>query len=444
MRKRNLLIIVAVIVLLIAGYVFAVNYTPSQNADPTPTPKADNIVVFETDSEQISKISFENQTPFSLVKNEGVWKIEGNSAEIIQASAMTLSYAAAYVSAEKEVEKAENLADFGLDNPTSIVTVYHGETITKLLLGSKTPTNNSYYFKLDSDNRVFVISEYNADLFFKTPSSVRDLEILSLSPGEITSIEILSPTQNLKVLKNTEAEKAEEQSYASLSKWKVLSPFEQIAAEDKVTEKLLTPLASIKAESVAEDGSANLSAYNLNTTVTVQTADKSYSFKLGQANGVNYLYSPAKNIVYVVLKTSVAFADVSAFDIIQRLIVFPNINDLKSVEVKTQTVTSVLERAEKSEKEATYTINKKSVDEKAFKSAYQSIMALTVDGIIDNNFKKQNLLTTILYTLENGTTEKVEFYDYNDFSAAVVLNGKAQFYIKKTKLDELESILKAL
>ena len=40
MRKRNILIIAAVIVLLFAAYVFAVNYTPAEDSTPSPAPAA--------------------------------------------------------------------------------------------------------------------------------------------------------------------------------------------------------------------------------------------------------------------------------------------------------------------------------------------------------------------------------------------------------------------
>ena len=444
MRKRNILIIAAVIVLLLAAYVFAVNYTPAEDTTPSPTPAAENIVVFETDSAQITKIAFDSPTPFALVKNGDTWYIEGNSAEIVQSSAFSILYNAAYISATTEIKKAENLADFGLDKPSASVTVYHGDSITKLLLGSKTPTDNYYYFKLDSDSKVYTISAYTADLFFKTPSSVRDLNIISLSTDEIAGIEISSPSNTLKVVKNTDAAKADEKSYSSLAKWMVTSPVSQIAAEERVNEKLLTPLSSINAESVAADGAASLAKYNLNTTVKIQAADKTYSLKIGQADGVNYVYSPEKNIVYVVLKTNLSFLDVKAFDVIQRLITFPNISDLKSVEVKINSFSALLEREEKSENNIVYSINGENSSEELFKSTYQSIMGLSVDGVLSGSFNKSKPFATILYTMENGSTEKIELCDYDQFSAAVILNGKAQFYIKKTKITELEYVLETL
>lgn len=443
MRKRNLLIILAVLVLLIAAYIFAVNYTPAEKTEPTSAPNAESVVAFEIDSEEISKISFDNSTPFSLIKNDGVWKIEGNSAEILQASAMSISYSAAYISADTEIKNAGNLADFGLKNPEATVTIYHGEKVSKLLLGSKIPTGSYYYFKLDGDSRVYTISEYTADIFFKTPSSVRDLSVLSISAGEIEGFEISSPQNSFKLVKNTEATKEDEKSYASLKKWSVISPFTQYAAEERVREHILTPVSSITAESVAADGSGNLAQYNLDTTVNIKAADKTYSFKIGQANGVNYLYSPEKNIVYVVLKTNLSFADVKAFDVIQRLITFPNIEELKSVEVKTNNIETLLTREEKSEKETVYRINNKNCDEKLFKSTYQSIMGLSVDGVL-GSYSKKDSLGTVLYTMESGAQEKIEFYASDEFNAAVVYNGKAQFYIKRTKIAELEKVLGAI
>ena len=118
---------------------------------------------------------------------------------------MSVSYSAAYISAETEVKNAKNIADFGLDKPAATVEVYWGENVSRLLLGNKIPTGNYYYFKLDGDDKVYTISEYTADIFFKTPSSVRDLNVLSISAGEIESFEIISPQNSFKIVKNAEA-----------------------------------------------------------------------------------------------------------------------------------------------------------------------------------------------------------------------------------------------
>lgn len=440
MKKRNILIISAVLVLLIAAYVFAVNYTPASETPESDTP-TESIVVFETDSSSLTKIRFENDTPFTLVKTGETWSIEGKNVEILQDKALSISYSAAYISAVTKIENTENLADFGLLEPSAAVTVFYGESESqKLLLGSKTPTDNYYYFKLDGKEDVYTISEYAADIFFKTPSSVRDLNVVSLEVTDILGFEITSPSETLKIDYVPVAE-GTENPYNTLSVWDITSPFVHKAENEKVVQQLVTPASSVIAEAVIEDNPASLSKYGLDTTVIIKTPDKNYMLKTGSANGVNYAYRADKKILYSVSASSIAFAKVRGFDLIQRLIALPQITELSSVSINTPNISGTLSLKKESEEVTKYFIDGKYAQEDAFKSLYQKIIALSVDGVIAKPITQIASYGTIEYTLNDQSVISLEFFPYDDLNVAVEKNGVIQFFMKKSKLSELEGAL---
>ena len=439
MKKRNILIICAVLVLLVGAYVFAVNYTPASDAPQADTPKAESIVLFEKDSASLTKIVFENDTPFTLVKSGESWGIEGKNVEILQDKALSITYNAAYISAVSKIEKAENLSDFGLDKPLA-VTAYFGEESQKFLLGSKTPTDNYYYFKLDGKDEVYTVSEYTADIFFKTPSSVRDLNVVSLEVTDILGFEITSPSETLKV-DYAPLKEGEENPYNTLSIWDITSPFVHKAENEKVVEKLVTPASSVIAEAIVEDSPASLSKYGLDTTVTIKTPDKNIMLKVGSANGVNYAYRADKKILYSVSASSVAFSKVRGFDLIQRLIALPQITELQSVIINTPNISGTLSLKAESEDVTKYFIDDRYAQEEAFKSLYQKIIALSVDGIIAKPITTVASYGTIEYLLTDQSTIYLEFFPYDDLNVAVQKNGVIQFFMKKSKLTELEAAL---
>lgn len=444
MKKRNLIIILLIIVLLVAAYIMATKLTPKDSAAPAPTPTVapvEFITVFEADYTSVSKIVFENDTPFTLIKSGEIWKIEGNSAEIVQSNAISVVYGASSLSAVTKVENSSDLSAFGLDKPKYAITVYHGDTSTKILLGNAVATGDSYYFKLNDANEVYVLPSYSAEVFFKTPSSLRDLLALSIHPDEVESIEIISPEETLKIVKNNEASGADEKSYASLYKWLVTSPFSQPASSEKITEKILSPINYVTAISVAEDNPSSLSKYNLKTTVKIKTTSASYTVKIGEADGSSYLYDEGKKIIYTVDSASVSFANLTAMDVIQRLIAFPNIANLQSVSVTSKTSSATLSRQENGNGTVSYSANNTAASEEGFKSMYQVIIGLTVDGVVTKSFSTSDAVLAILYTMEDGSQEKIEFFEYDEFNFAVMYNSNSTFYIKKTKITDLQNKL---
>ena len=441
MKWRNLIIMALVAVLLIGGYIFAVNYSPSQTGSDNPSaPSKESIVVFETESDSVTKIVFDNETPFALLKNGENWGIAGKSVNIEQSAAKMIAVSASYILASDEIGKAENLADYGFDKPTATLTVYHNNELEKFILGSSTPTGGYYYLMAEGKNAVYTVSSYTADLFFKSPSAVRDLTVTAFELTDILGFEINAPDETLKVDYASLGEGVEN-PYSTLSVWDISSPYYHDAENQKVVEKLVKPVSSIVAESIMEDGLSSTSKYNLNTTVTVKTPDKDYVLKVGEKDGKGYVYSKDKNIVYSVNPQNIAFAKVRADSIVQKTLVLPMLTDIQSVAVAVDNVSAMLSLKAESDTVTKYYIDGKFAEEKAFKSMYQKIMGLSLDGVIGKSVNTSNPVATIVYTKIDGSEEILQFYPYDDINVAVSKNSVVTFTMKKSKLTELQQAL---
>jgi len=441
-KKKNIIIISVLMVLLIAAYFFAINYTPATEKTPvTPENEVTSITVYETDSEKITKVSIENETPFTIVKKDGTWYLEGKEdIDIVQSAASSISYNAGYIYAVTEIKDNSDLALFGLDVPAASIEVYTGDSSRKFLLGSKTPTDNYYYMKAADSDNVYTVSESTASVFLKNPSSVRNLNLWEVDITKVTGAELISPSETLKV-DYTPLEDGASNPYGTISVWTISSPFNHRAENKKVIENFLTPSTSINAEAVIEDKPSSLEKYGLNKTFTLKTNEKNYTLKIGNSNGVNYVYYPEKDIVYSLSSASLAFSDITGYDLIERLIVIPQITELDNVEIKTANVSAKLSVKKKAEDAYTYQVNGSYADESAFKAAYQKVIGLTFDGVIRNNLNTTSPIGSVGYTMASGDKILIELYEYDDLNVAVKYDGKIQFFMKRTKLSDMENAL---
>lgn len=441
-KKKNIIIISLLMVLLVAGYIFAVNYNPApENSAQTEPVKSNTISVFEAQADEVEKIAITNNTPFTLVKQNGTWYIEGKEhISIVQNSASSIAYNAGDIHAVSEIEKTDDLKSFGLDTPSAELEVFLKDSSHKFQLGSKTPTDNYYYMRDESTGKVYTISETVAQAFLKTPSSVRDLSLWNVDITKVVGAELITPDETLKI-DYTALEEGSSNPYGTISVWTISSPFNHRAENKKVIENFLTPATSLTAEAIIEDSPSSLGQYNLTKTFTLKTTDKNYTLKQGFANGVNYVFLPEKNIVYSVSASGLAFTNTKAYDLIERLIAVPNITKLDNVSVNTPNVSATLSVKEKTTDVYTYYVDGKYAEESAFKGIYQAIMSLSFDGTLTAQPDFSKSLGTVVYTMANGGKINIEFFEYDELNVAVKYDGKTQFFMKKTKLSDMEAAL---
>jgi hypothetical protein len=159
---------------------------------------------------------------------------------------------------------AENLGEFGLDNPDKTVTVAtEGGTNETLLVGAKLVDGSGVYAKTPDKTRVFTVASYALSSLEKKPFDLRDRDVLHLKRDAVKTLEISGPDGSYALAKDDKSE------------WAFTRPLATLAGRWSV-DGLLGTLEGLRMESVAAEQAKDLKKFGLDKptrTVTVGLGD---------------------------------------------------------------------------------------------------------------------------------------------------------------------------
>ena len=286
MKKRTttLIIIVASLAVLIGAY-FLISGLSKETEDTKEETKTE-ITVNTNSKENAQKLAFKNSktdASFSLVS--GSWTYDGdNSFPLNTKKFDELLTAATQIKATRDItaEAQSDESVYGFDKPVLTVNLsYNDGTSDELIFGAENSSLSSQYLKCK--NRIFLVptsvsGTFNIALFDLLPTT----DLQTISGDKMTSIAI-----------------------------------DGTAVDDERFESLKTAYNSLSVGDVADyknpehygfDGSEKeiTVSYNEDTTVTAEdgststdaTITKTYSFRLANAGGVNYIRLPDDNLIY--------------------------------------------------------------------------------------------------------------------------------------------------
>ena len=299
---RNLIIIGVLIVVLGAGYYFATKYEPP--TEHTDIPQEKTITLFDVNADRVIKIVVKiTADSFTLVKDGNGWKVEGKDYIELTGAVETYIYNFAKITASEIIdEKPQDKAIYGLTEPQAEIAVSAEGVEKSFKIGSLDPTGNYYYVAEDGKNTVYTVVKANADAYFKRLNSLRSMTVTNIDTEDVRGIEIKSGSTALNVVRSDGG-------------WDVKNPQAAAAQNKKFNEKLLTPLCKITANDIVEDNPADLSKYGFDKEVTVTVENGTLTLYIGSANGAYYIYPKGSVSVYSVGYDSIAFAYLTAQDI---------------------------------------------------------------------------------------------------------------------------------
>ncbi len=445
MRKgKTIPAFVLVFALLIGFYLFINTYDPASPA-PTATP-VPTIQLLSVDPAHITEISIENRADtYAFLRDDAHWFIKGKpSVSVDEARVDSLAFSSATFSANALItESAEDMDDYGLEDPISTVTLFldSGENVS-FKIGNPTPAGDGYYASVGDTGAVYTVSVSAGSLFLSPLSSFRFMTITALNTTDIRSITITKENKPLRIVYVAPPEGAYP---GAVSTWKMESPLHRDAENSLVQEKLLTPLSSLVATDIAADHPETLSAFGFSgDRVEITTESETIRFSVGQTAAGTYIMPEDSSTVYYMGKAPLSFMTVTPFDILEKMTNLIAIDTVSSIDIHLPAVSCKLDVKHEGEN-MHFFINNKEAAEDPFKAIYVELSALSVDGMIDSAYTASASPSgTIVYTLTDGSAVTIAYYPYDDFNYAVFENGESTFYIKKTKLSALSEKLNAL
>jgi hypothetical protein len=190
-------------------------------------------------------------------------------------------------------ENAADLKAYGLAEPRLDVTfqVDGDKEPKRILLGEKTPAGSGMYAKLPSSNRIFLVDAALETAADKSPFDFRDKAALQFDQTSVTSLELASAAQTIRLEKNGE-------------EWKLVKPI-QAPADFVSVNGVIGQLQSAQMTALKDrpEDLEDLKQYGLDKPAVVATIGAGASavtFELGKEadTGSVWARDPAKAAVF--------------------------------------------------------------------------------------------------------------------------------------------------
>lgn len=183
--------IVYLVVLLLAGGYFYYFEVLKKREKEAAVQQAEKVFQLKSDAIQAMEIHARNRPPVTLSK-EAHWKI----AEPIPADVDDLvleGVLETLVGLAKErtiAETAEDLAPYGLLEPSVRVRFKTGDGWTDLLLGDRNPLQDAYYARVEGRPQIFLVNEGSGDSLNKGLDDLRKKSLFAFKPEEVRKLEV--------------------------------------------------------------------------------------------------------------------------------------------------------------------------------------------------------------------------------------------------------------
>ena len=192
-------------------------------------------------------------------------------------------------------ENAADLKAYGLAEPRVDVTFHvdADKEPKRILLGEKTPASSGVYAKLPSSNRVFLVDTAVETAVDKSTFDFRDKTAVAFDQAKVTSLELASATQTIRLEKTGE-------------EWKLVKPI-QAPADFVSVNGVIGQLQSAQMTQLKDrpEDVKDLKQYGLDkpaVVATIGTGASSVKFEVGKEadSGAVWARDPSKPAVFSV------------------------------------------------------------------------------------------------------------------------------------------------
>ncbi len=452
-RSWTLIIVVAVLGVILGGYFWLTRPRPQ----PAYTTGA-RVELSKGDNKNLVRIVLTDRPEgtLTLVKKGDTWTtVPASPATLDPSNLDDLAYSFTALVAERTIdEKPTDLAQYGLKPPraTAMGTFADGSVHT-LFLGDKTEAGNTYYLQVKDDPKVYTVWMNNGQHFHWT---VNDLRSKTIAPAikydEVTYLKVSGHNGTIEVKEKTPDEQKSFQ--LGFGRYLMTRPYTYLRGLDsEKQDAFIKGPQSITIEGFGEDNPKDLSKYGLARPwgeAVVRDKSNTLDFLFGgdAGEGMTWYMIKGQPTVYKTSTSVLSFVDSKPFDLVDKFTFIPNIDDVDRLDITTAgathvfTITRVTKKAEKAgdpdEVVATYTADGKTAEESNFKSFYQAVIGLQVEGEVTRTVANRPEVS-VTYTLNKGTTRtvRVDYAPYDHDFDAIFLNGTNEFALTKGQLTSM-------
>ena len=467
MKKRTVAMLVTLGALAALAGVYA--YLRLRPAPASPAAEAAaKKELSKLDVEKLLKIVLSDRPEgtLTLAKRDGAWVLEPPSPVKLDTSTVDdLLYSFTALFAERTIEeKPSDLGMYGLVPPRAVARAYLADgTVTTLRLGDVTPTGNTYYLQVGGDPAVYSVWMNHGQHFHWRVADLRSKALLTtINKDEIAYYRArLRSGQVVEVIEKTPDEAKQYQM--GFGKYLMIKPYPVPRGVDaeKFDPFLQGPTAIDIAEFV-DDAPANLAAYGLDKPWgEILVRDKAGTLHLlfGADRGSDRVcfQVSGERAVYAVDRYKLDFLGSKPFDLIDKFVFIPNIDDVDRVQITARgathvfTLTRETKKASETNAQGASEANAedeiltsyradgdRELKEDWFKKFYQSLIGLMIEGEAPRPVANAPVVT-IRYLLNKGTRRDVTvgFAPYDKVFYASFVNGVGGFALTRVRVEAM-------
>jgi hypothetical protein len=268
MKPKGLLIALALLAILGAGVYFSNKSQAAKEKEPAKDTTT-KLLTIPDDQFQELKIKKLTGEVIDLKKDNGKWRMvapKDLAADNDTVSSITSSLGS--LTADKVVEeKATDLKEFGLNDPTLDVSIVRKDGKTdRLLIGDDTLTGSGAYAMIPGTGKVVTISSFTKTNLDKHPDDLRDKRLLSFDSDKLTRVELAGKGAPVEFGRNAQNE------------WAILKP-RPLRADGSAVDGLITKLKDAKMDLTETDaakkfaGAAKVATASVTDNTGTQTIE---------------------------------------------------------------------------------------------------------------------------------------------------------------------------
>lgn len=460
--KKIKRLVIALVLVILAGVAYLVLLNYSDKKEEAETQKAQEeaeaSVVFETDIDKVSSISFwGDDEKLVFEKRDDVWTYPEDAVfEMKDSRIQTLLSDISSVSCTRELDAKGDLAQFGLEEPVNTIEITLSDGTEKVLyVGNKNTSTHELYFQTEekSDTVYMTKTALDTDFSGKVQDFAAYTDFPKVSPETMTEFDV---------------EKAQD-SYVL-----IMTGDDQCTVEDESGD---SQLANLNLVGMVQNNVSNIiwyqdleyncsdyAQYGLDAPQMVLTVrykdgeeEKEFKLSVGDEDETGNYYARLNDLPEVHTIRGEYLTDLlesSASSYWSLTYSFVSIGDLDQLEVTKDGETHVLKKETQTTKggleSVKWLVDDQEVDEKLFTDFYYACVSVTAQERLDSvPDQTGDEVLKLIYTLTDGSQKEITYYEedqnfytviYEDGTKAAHTN---KLYVK-TMTDDLDKLLESL
>ena len=490
-KVRNLIIGLVVLLLLAAALVVLLLTTSAPEEEAESSAYESTLVdLVVSEADDINELTVENAGGgFDIIRvseatedEDAVYGIEELESFLTDESELSsIIDQFANVSAMRLIEEnAPDIAKYGLDDPTYVVTTYYDDGTTHTFtVGDTLPTDNGAYMMIDDDPNVYSMGDTKMSRLDYTALDFMDLNVIEAwesYTGEDGN-EVTAPTiEYLQVEGGTFGEEVfrmeplvadEESTLASSygSSFRIVSPVEadfRVRTQEDGSDAnavYTTGLQSLTALSAAVTNPTeeDMAAYGLDTpfcTISFSRDGQAHTWYVGDAvttedgTAAHYFYSEDQPVIYVVADSDLPWISMDLDNLYTAQQLLPYIDDVGTIDlmVNGKSYLFEIDAADPDDEDADIVphLDGEEVSLDYYRTMYQYLLLAPAEGIYRGEPEAGEMVAAFTYHYRDGGSDTVELYDLGNRTCVLSVNGNMQWTTRGAYVTYLETNVEKL